>query len=93
LSTPDFNWGIAATNYIFPNPASTTFRIKFDHTISGPAVISVYDISGKEVSKTSLVAEDMISSEIPVNNLAKGVYVVKVSSADNKVQNFKFVKK
>ncbi|KRB57479.1 T9SS type A sorting domain-containing protein [Flavobacterium sp. Root186] len=93
LSTPDYNWGIAATNYIFPNPASTTFRIKFDHTISEPAVISVYDISGKEVSKTALVAEDMISSEIPVNNLAKGVYVVKVSSADNKVQNFKFVKK
>lgn len=93
LSTPDYNWGIAATNYIFPNPASNTFRIKFDHIVNGPVAISVYDIAGKEIWKTSVNAEDMMSSEIPVNGLKNGVYVVKVSSADHAVQNFKFIKK
>lgn len=93
LSTPNYNWGNASTNYVFPNPATNTFQIKFDHSINGPVAISVYDLVGKEIWKTTTVAEDMISSEIPVQHLAKGVYVVKVSTSGNKVQNFKFIKK
>jgi alpha-galactosidase len=93
LSTPNYNWGNAATNYVFPNPAANTFQIKFDHTINGPVAISMYDLVGKEIWKTTTIAEDMISSEIPVNHLPKGVYMIKVSTAGNKVQNFKFIKK
>jgi alpha-galactosidase len=92
LSTPSY-FKTAATNYIFPNPASTTFQIKFDHTINGPVALSMYDTAGKEVWKTTIVAEDMITSEVPVNNLAKGVYMIKASTTENGVQNFKFVKK
>lgn len=91
LSAPGYNWK-TATNYIYPNPASTNFRIRFDKTINGPVNIFIYDVAGKEVSKTTILAEDMISSEIPVNNLRKGVYMVKVSSSGNPVQNFKFFK-
>ena len=93
LSTPNYNWGNAATNYVFPNPATNTFQIKFDHTINGPVAISMYDLVGKEIWKTTTVAEDMISSEIPVHHLARGIYMIKVSTAGNKVQNFKFIKK
>jgi alpha-galactosidase len=93
LSTPNYNWGNAATNYVFPNPATNTFQIKFDHAINGPVAISMYDLVGKEIWKTTTVAEDMISSEIPVHHLAKGVYMIKVSTEGNKVQNFKFIKK
>ncbi|TDW52795.1 alpha-galactosidase [Flavobacterium sp. 270] len=93
LNTPSYNWGVASTNYVFPNPASTNFRIKFDHAISGPAALSVYDLSGKEVWKTSIIAEDMISSEIPVSGLTNGVYLIKVVTQGSPVQNFKFVKK
>jgi alpha-galactosidase len=92
LSTPDYNWGIASTNYIFPNPASTNFRIKFDNAINGPVVLSVYDMAGKEVWKTSINAQDMISSEVPVSGLINGVYMIKVSTQGNQVKNFKFVK-
>jgi len=91
LSTPNY-FKTAATNYVFPNPASSTFRIKFDHTINGPVALSMYDIAGKEVWKTTIIAEDMITSEVPVNGLAKGVYMIKASTEGNSVQNFKFVK-
>lgn len=91
LSTPNY-FKTAATNYVFPNPASSTFRIKFDHTINGPIALSMYDIAGKEVWKTTIIAEDMITSEVPVNGLAKGVYMIKASTEGNSVQNFKFVK-
>jgi len=93
LSTPNYNWGNAAPNYVFPNPATNTFQIKFDHTINGPVAISMYDLVGKEIWKTTTVAEDLISSEIPVHHLARGIYMIKVSTAGNKVQNFKFIKK
>ncbi|PIF34183.1 alpha-galactosidase [Flavobacterium sp. 9] len=91
LSTPNY-FKTAATNYVFPNPASSTFRIKFDHTINGPVALSMYDIAGKEVWKTTIIAEDMITSEVPVNGLSKGVYMIKASTEGNSVQNFKFVK-
>ncbi|RKR05776.1 alpha-galactosidase [Flavobacterium sp. 90] len=91
LSTPNY-FKTAATNYVFPNPASSTFRIKFDHTINGPVALSMYDTAGKEVWKTIIIAEDMITSEVPVNGLAKGVYMIKASTEGNSVQNFKFVK-
>ncbi|WP_343586183.1 T9SS type A sorting domain-containing protein [Flavobacterium sp.] len=92
LSAPSYNWPTASTNYVFPNPASNSFRIKFDQVINGTATISLYDISGKEVWKNAITAEDMISSEIPVNGLSKGVYMVKVKATGHPVQNFKFVK-
>lgn len=91
LSTPNY-FKTAAANYVFPNPASSTFRIKFDHTINGSVALSMYDTAGKEVWKTTIIAEDMITSEVPVNGLAKGVYIIKVSTEGNSVQNFKFVK-
>ena len=92
LSTPNFNWRTASTNYIFPNPASTAFRIKFENPINGSATVSIFDAGGKELSKKSIVVEDMISSEIPINGLANGVYMIKVTATGKPVQNFKFVK-
>ncbi|SNR38424.1 T9SS type A sorting domain-containing protein [Flavobacterium sp. ov086] len=91
LSTPGY-FKTAATNYVFPNPASNTFRIKFDHSINGPVALSMYDTAGKEVWKSTIVAEDMITSEIPVNGLARGVYMIKASTEGNSIQSFKFVK-
>ncbi|MCD0471867.1 T9SS type A sorting domain-containing protein [Flavobacterium sp. JAS] len=91
LSAPGF-LKTSATNYIFPNPASNTFRIKFDHSINGPVGLSMYDTAGKEIWKTTIIAEDMITSEIPVNGLARGIYMIKVSTEGNPVQSFKFVK-
>ncbi len=91
LNIPTYHWN-AATQYIFPNPASTNFRIKFDHTINGPFTIAMYDISGKEVWKTATTAQDMMSSEVPVSGLPKGIYMVKVTTSANSVQYFKFIK-
>ncbi|WP_316633947.1 T9SS type A sorting domain-containing protein [uncultured Flavobacterium sp.] len=92
LSAPVF-FKAAAANYIFPNPVSNTFRIKFDHSINGPVALSMYDTAGKEVWKTTIIAEDMITSEIPVNGLPKGIYMIKATTGENSVQNFKFVKR
>lgn len=92
LSTPAYNWGIAATSYIFPNPASTTFRIKFDNAINGLVALSIYDTAGKEVWKNSINVEDIISPEIPISGLARGIYMIKVEAPGAAIQNFKLFK-
>ncbi|MDA6070310.1 T9SS type A sorting domain-containing protein [Flavobacterium sp. AC] len=91
FNIPFCNWN-TPTNYIFPNPASSTFRIKFDHPINGSVAIGVYNIFGKEVLKTTTVVQDMTSSEVPVNSLPKGIYMVKVSETGNTIQYLKFIK-
>ncbi|SFD18450.1 T9SS type A sorting domain-containing protein [Flavobacterium phragmitis] len=92
LSAPNYNWAIASTNYIFPNPASNAFRIKFENPVNSESTVSVYDTGGKVLLKKTIFVEDEISSEIPINGLAKGVYMVKVSTAGKATKNFKFVK-
>lgn len=92
LSPPPYHWN-TSNSYIFPNPVSTNFRIKFDRITNGPVTLAIYDIFGKEVWKTTTVVEDKISSEVPVSGLRKGIYMVKVSSNGNSVQYLKFIKK
>lgn len=80
------------TNYIFPNPTSTSFRIKFTNAVNGTVKFFMYDLIGKEIWKTTSNVNGFISPEISVNNLANGTYVLKVSTPENSVQSYKFIK-
>ena len=64
---------------VYPNPASDKLNIE----VSENAKVQVLDITGKVVMETAVIANQIQTLE--VNNLANGVYTVKVS-------NDKFVK-
>lgn len=91
LGLPDPNEGLK-TGYIFPNPGSKSLRIKFSKDIEKPIKLSMYDLSGKEIMKTTFRTEGLLSPEIPVNKLSKGIYFIKVLTSDNESQNFKYIK-
>lgn len=68
---------------IYPNPVNTTLTIKTDKiTVKG---VSIYNLLGKKVLQTK-------QQTINVSNLAKGMYILKVQSADNKTATKKFFK-
>lgn len=80
LSTKD----ISISDFkVFPNPAQDQVEIKTNVEISS---ISVFDLLGKEVSKTKLI-DNMLN----VSNLSKGVYLLKIE-AGNKSITTKLIK-
>lgn len=58
----------------------------------GSVKFSMYDLISKEIWKTTSNVNGFISPEIPLNNLANGTYVLKVSTSENTEQSFKFIK-
>jgi hypothetical protein len=72
---------------LYPNPASSEIRIRFD--TNSPATIDILDVYGKILLQTRMESsEDM---GINISTLASGVYVVKVS-IDGKSSVSKFIK-
>lgn len=72
--------------FIYPNPASNVLNFDLNNGITLSA-ISINDVSGKEVYKSS----DVLNNTIDVSNLSSGVYFVTFKSDDNSVTK-KFVK-
>ncbi len=81
-----------ATSSLFPNPATSSFKIKFAAPVSGNAAITVSDLGGKQLWSTNISVNGNTSPEIPVSNLAKGFYLVTVTTAQQGTLNFKFIK-
>jgi hypothetical protein len=72
---------IAGNNSItaYPNPASTTVSLKIQDNSEGTATVSVVSLAGKKVLefRTENIQGEIIT-EIPVNELEKGIYYVNV---------------
>ncbi len=68
---------------IYPNPATTTFYLKSDKTVN----VKIYDFTGKTVKN-----EVYSTSGVDVSNLAKGIYIVEMTS-ENQKQTSKLVVK
>jgi len=81
-----------ATSFLFPNPASSSFKVKFAAPVTGKAAITVSDLGGKQLWNTQVTVDGNTSPEIPVSNLAKGFYLVTVTTAQQGTLNFKFIK-
>lgn len=69
---------------IYPNPAQTSLNIQADDTI---IEASVYNMLGQKenINEISLNSFD-------VSNLAKGVYIIKLTTENNKTFSSKFIK-
>ena len=81
-----------ATSFLFPNPATRSFKVKFATPVTGNAAITVSDLGGKQLWNTNITVNGNTSPEIPVSNLAKGFYLVTVTTAQQGTLNFKFIK-
>jgi hypothetical protein len=60
---------------IFPNPASTEIIVSLK--ASGNAIVQIYSITGAQVLSKSLIATNQAT--LNIENLAKGLYIVRVS--------------
>ena len=61
---------------VYPNPANDIVYITFPESISGSATLIISDLSGKEVTVTSVSSSKMLT--INIEDLNKGVYLVKL---------------
>jgi ELWxxDGT repeat protein len=66
---------------IYPNPASEILNISSNNEISDIAIV---DLMGKQIKSQSFV------SNININGLAKGTYILKVKFIDGSVEHEKF---
>lgn len=76
-----------------PNPNDGEFELRVNTQLVGVADLSVIDITGQEVfnEKVNFLGSEFIKN-IKLNNLAKGVYFLKINSGVNEI-NAKFVVK
>ena len=73
--------------HIFPNPVTNSeFNIYFDGQAAGKYNVTITDLSGKPLSNTIVTVNAKTQVErVALNkNFAKGVYMVKVTDANNK---------
>ena len=63
---------------LFPNPTSNSFQINIHNTNENLESIVVYDVLGKNVKTVVNIAASQTS--VDVSNLAKGVYLVEVTT-------------
>ncbi len=63
----------------YPNPANNNFNIKSDSNID---LVTLYDINGKLVNSYKVNAT---STQIDVNNLSKGTYLMKIQTGSNEI--------
>ena len=73
---------------VFPNPVTgNSFTVNFDKYKAGKYMVVLTDLSGKSLQSTTLtINKGLQNKTIQLNNkFAKGFYMIKVISGDNKV--------
>ena len=78
LIVSDFDSGSLV---LYPNPASSSVQIELMNTIEQLKKIVFYDILGKAVKTISTLRTDSLT--IDVSDIAKGVYLVEITSESN----------
>jgi hypothetical protein len=60
----------------FPNPAASVLNIKIPDGFNGPASLTISDLSGKTLIKSTF---DAANQAVNVEQLSQGVYIIKLS--------------
>ena len=74
---------------IYPNPASSTFTIKFDNPTKVSSV-SIYSIIGNEVVNKKM--DGTVRVNFNIQNLKKGKYIVRVFNDDGTTETQSLIK-
>jgi hypothetical protein len=69
---------------IYPNPARDEFVIKFISS-NAPAVVEMYDVSGKLVKSERVNTNSAAPLRIVVKDLPTGTYLIKIWNAKQKL--------
>ena len=78
---------------VFPNPASAEINIRFYQNNFGKANILLFNTLGQLVYSNDVIVNDCLSEyTIPVENLQKGFYFLKITNADGISETIKVVK-
>ena len=77
---------------VFPNPASENISIRFYQDIIGKANILLFNTLGQMVYSSEIFVDDCLSEHVvPVDNLPKGLYFLKITNADGLTNTSKVI--
>ncbi|MBX7094072.1 MAG: T9SS type A sorting domain-containing protein [Flavobacteriales bacterium] len=68
---------------VFPNPASESIRIQSE--LSGNYMLELIDVSGKIVYTENIVLKGVTSGDVNVASFDKGIYLVRLTSANQEI--------
>ncbi len=74
ISTPDFAHGLL----VYPNPASSDLRLVFSRPVEEPLSLQLYDMVGRQLTPTAIVAKGTEQFVISVDELPGGVYILQM---------------
>lgn len=77
---------------LFPNPASHHLILSLPENDFVSTYCHIYDMTGKKVNTLS-ISSDVMTIQIPVNNLLSGIYMLSVEAAGEMIWQQKWVKK
>lgn len=71
----DYNFD--ATFAIYPNPAKNNFTVKLSNSENRDCRITIYSATGQLVKQCDLGRDQAIQTQVPIQDLAPGIYMVK----------------
>lgn len=72
---------------VYPNPANTHVRIAFNAAASGSYVITLVDVTGREVAARTVPAQAGINTvDFSLDTYAKGIYLLELRSGNSMEQ-------
>ena len=75
---------------VYPNPSNNYIILDFDKTVVGKIDITIFDLTGRVVLKTSI--QNQKSKRLDVSMLTKGVYLLNVRMVDHNERTIKIIK-
>ena len=80
-------------NKVFPNPANEELFINFESTEQQEVSIQIFDTMGRlKMNETRTPKSGSSTMLLDINTLNAGMYYLKVTDKNNKVQTKRFVK-
>ncbi len=87
-----FSGGANVDPVVFPNPVNDVLTILYNH--NSATLVSVYDTSGRRVSRTATDLDKDSSMQLDVSNLPRGLYFVSIENEKGKnLKVMRFIKR
>jgi hypothetical protein len=70
---------------LYPNPNNGSFKLQFDNPTSKEILVNVFDIRGRKIFESNYANQTTFNETIQLNAVETGMYLVSVSSGNQKV--------
>lgn len=84
------NNAIELSMVVYPNPSTDYLKLKIETSDIENYQYQLYDIKGNLIVNKMIIAEE---TEINMQNLLSGIYIMKVSQGIKELKTFKIIKK